>query len=107
MKKYLYIKNLKNRKEFKKIEKKKLILKFLFYNLLNNKKLSSNGKRLIIYNINRFYFNYFKYSKSIINTRCVVTNRGRGTFKKFGLSRVILRDFMAFGIIPGYKKAVW
>ena len=39
--------------------------------------------------------------------RCILTNRTRGTFQKFNISRIVLRDLMSFGIIPGYKKAVW
>lgn len=39
--------------------------------------------------------------------RCVVTGRPRGTFRKFGLGRIKLREFAMRGEIPGMTKASW
>ena len=39
--------------------------------------------------------------------RCQVTGRPRGTFRKFGLGRIKLREFAMSGEIPGMTKASW
>jgi len=93
------IKDLKKRKIFLKIEKKKYLYKFLFINFFLKKKKSIkllkyiNKKKLI--------------SKTKIKNRCVYTNRSRGVSKYFSLSRISQKNFMEFGLIPGFIKAVW
>jgi len=39
--------------------------------------------------------------------RCAITGRSRGVYRKFGLSRVKLRESMNRGDIPGLTKASW
>ena len=39
--------------------------------------------------------------------RCAITGRPRGTFRKFGLARIKLREFAMRGEIPGMTKASW
>ncbi len=39
--------------------------------------------------------------------RCNVTGRPRGYFRKFGLSRIALRDMAHRGELPGIRKASW
>ncbi len=39
--------------------------------------------------------------------RCALTGRPRGTFSKFGLGRLKLRDIAMRGEIPGMTKASW
>ena len=39
--------------------------------------------------------------------RCAITGRSRGVYRKFGLSRVKLREVAARGEIPGLAKASW
>ena len=39
--------------------------------------------------------------------RCAITGRPRGTFRKFGLGRIKLREFAMRGEIPGMTKASW
>lgn len=39
--------------------------------------------------------------------RCSITGRSRGVYRKFGLSRVKLREAMNRGDIPGLAKASW
>jgi small subunit ribosomal protein S14 len=40
-------------------------------------------------------------------SRCEVTGRPRGTFRKFGLSRNKIRELAFKGDIPGVVKASW
>lgn len=39
--------------------------------------------------------------------RCSVTGRARGYYSKFGVSRLILREFALKGWLPGVTKASW
>jgi len=45
--------------------------------------------------------------KANIVRRCIINNRNRGSLKHFNISRILLRDMFLFGVVPGYKKAVW
>ena len=40
-------------------------------------------------------------------TRCAITGRSRGVYRKFGLSRVKVRETASRGEIPGLSKASW
>ena len=39
--------------------------------------------------------------------RCALTGRPRGTFRKFGLGRIKIREIAMRGEIPGIVKASW
>jgi len=39
--------------------------------------------------------------------RCAITGRPRGVYRKFGLSRVKIREITSRGEIPGLSKASW
>lgn len=42
-----------------------------------------------------------------LRNRCRLTGRPRGVFRKFGLGRSKLRDFVMRGEVPGMTKASW
>ena len=46
-------------------------------------------------------------SKSRQRNRCAITGRSRGVYRKFGLSRVKIREVANRGEIPGLSKASW
>ncbi len=46
-------------------------------------------------------------SATRIRNRCSITGRARGTYRKFGISRIKLRDLVSFGLIPGVRKSSW
>lgn len=99
---HLKIKDLKYRKKFLQNEKSFLIGKYIFIYFL---KKSSLSLRFLSENFVKKYIKGSFHNK-IVN-RCLLTNRGRGVFRPFGCSRIILRNLFLFGIIPGSKKAVW
>jgi small subunit ribosomal protein S14 len=39
--------------------------------------------------------------------RCEITGRRRGYYRKFRISRIVLRQLAADGMIPGLKKSSW
>lgn len=41
------------------------------------------------------------------NNRCVLTGRSRGFYKKFGVSRIMLRELALAGQLPGMRKSSW
>lgn len=43
-------------------------------------------------------------SKTRFRNRCLITGRPRGYIKKFGMSRIIFRQFASDGMIPGVVK---
>ncbi|HEX2486573.1 MAG TPA: 30S ribosomal protein S14 [Myxococcota bacterium] len=42
-----------------------------------------------------------------VKRRCRVTGRSRGYYRKFGLSRIMLRHLALRGELPGVRKASW
>ena len=46
-------------------------------------------------------------SATRIRNRCTLTGRPRAYYRKFGLSRIALRDLAAEGQVPGVVKASW
>lgn len=46
-------------------------------------------------------------SKVRLHNRCMMTGRARGFHRKFGISRLVLREMALRGEIPGLKKASW
>jgi ribosomal protein S14 len=94
------IKDLNNRKKFKSKEILNLSLKFLYTNFSN--KNACALKLSEVSNIQRKNF-----SKTKIVRRCILNNRSRGSVRPFNVSRIKLREMFSFGVMPGYKKAVW
>ncbi|MDR1375719.1 MAG: 30S ribosomal protein S14 [Holosporaceae bacterium] len=46
-------------------------------------------------------------SSTRIRNRCLITGRARGVYRKFNISRIMLREMAAEGLIPGVYKASW
>ena len=46
-------------------------------------------------------------SPTRIRLRCELSGRPRGTYRKFKLSRIALRDLASTGQIPGMVKSSW
>ncbi|CEI85287.1 30S ribosomal protein S14 [Ehrlichia minasensis] len=42
-----------------------------------------------------------------IRNRCLVTGRPRGCYRKFKVSRIVLRQLGSIGQIPGLTKSSW
>ena len=42
-----------------------------------------------------------------LRNRCNLTGRPRGVYRRFGLSRISLREMANNGLIPGIRKASW
>jgi len=42
-----------------------------------------------------------------LKNRCMITGRARSYYRKFGVSRLVLREMALRGEIPGLKKSSW
>jgi small subunit ribosomal protein S14 len=47
-----------------------------------------------------------KFSSRIVR-RCEITGRSRGVYRKFRVSRIMLRELALQGKMPGMRKASW
>jgi ribosomal protein S14 len=108
---YLKKKDNKNRFDFHKLEKKKIIFKYIFIQLSNRFKKNKNSSVLnkILFSFSKIFLkkNSNFNSKTKLFRRCIVSNRNRANLRPYNFSRIVLRNFIQFGLIPGYKKAVW
>ncbi len=46
-------------------------------------------------------------AKVRVRNRCSITGRPRGYYRKFGMSRIALRELGSAGFLPGLVKASW
>ena len=46
-------------------------------------------------------------SATRVRNRCLLTGRARGFYRKFHMSRIMLRELGGAGMIPGLVKASW
>jgi len=107
------VKDLNLRNKFLKIEHKIRVNKFVFINLMSKLLLSQRLKKIKLHPLVLLSFTLnrknkiLKNNKTKIIKRCLITNRSRSVYKPFNLSRNIYRELLSFGLVPGYKKAVW
>jgi ribosomal protein S14 len=100
-------KDIKIRRAFYKSENLSKVTKFLFFHLLSRKTPESENSGLLRATLLKNSFQMKKFSKVKIRSRCLLSNRVGGVYKPYSLSRIVLREFIGFGILPGYSKAVW
>jgi small subunit ribosomal protein S14 len=46
-------------------------------------------------------------SPTRVRQRCMISGRGRGVYRKYGLARNMFRQLALEGKIPGIRKASW
>ena len=93
-------KNLFRKRLIKKFKSKREILK----SKIKDKTISLDG-RIIFQN----KLNELPRNGSAIRhrNRCEITGRPRGNYRKFGLSRIKLRELSMTGDLPGVVKSSW
>jgi small subunit ribosomal protein S14 len=98
--KALLEKDKKRRTSFANKEVQRLILLYL----IRNQKLPASQRLLLTLRLQQI-----SRDSSLVRlkNRCILTNRSKGVYREFRLSRIRLREMLANGLIPGYKKAVW
>ena len=102
----LKYKTTKLQQLFRAAEKTRVLAKFIGAYVFRFYRAKSFLFRLKeVKTFRKYYFT--KISRVRIKRRCIFTNGSKSVSKKFGASRFVLRDFMQFGLVPGYKKSVW
>lgn len=94
--KKLFLKDKNQRYSFYQLEKKIYILKYIFVNINLN---LSNYIFLELINLNSFF------NQTKIRNRCLISNRARGIYKEFKISRLFLKKYALQGKIIGVRKA--
>ena len=99
-KKSKVVKNIKRHEIVKRYESKRKELKAI----IKNSSTSFDEKRLAIIQLEKMP----RDANPIrLRNRCNLTGRPRGYYRKFGLSRIALREMANNGLIPGIRKASW
>ena len=93
-------KNLNRRNIVKKFNKKRQSLK----KQIMKKDLSIEGRFKIQSKLNELPRDS---SKIRVRNRCKLTGRTRGVYRKFGLSRIKIRELSMSGALPGVVKSSW
>ena len=101
------IRDIKTRSSFYRVEKLKKVKKFLFINFLNNNKLNPLYRNCLLISLLKKKQKLKHKTRVKMSNRCVLNNRSKGVLRPYGISRILIRDLMQFGVIPGYSKAVW
>lgn len=101
----------KLRNNYLKTEYKNKINKFIFINAISKLTLTGKFKKKVYLStiFKTLYLKLFNKRNNKIKMvpHCLITGRTKSVYKKFNLSRSVLRDLIQFGLVPGYKKAVW
>ena len=93
-------KNLNRRNIVKKFNKKRQSLK----KQIMKKNLSIEERFKIQSKLNELPRDS---SKIRVRNRCKLTGRTRGVYRKFGLSRIKMRELSMSGALPGVVKSSW
>lgn len=99
-KKSMIMRELKREKLVAKYAKKRTELKAIIRNI-NSSDEERSAAQLKLNSLPR------DSSPSRQRTRCAITGRPRGVYRKFGLGRNKLREAAMKGEIPGLTKASW
>ena len=93
-------KNNKRQLMVKKFHEKRLNLK----KKIRDKNLSLNERFKLQTKINDLPRDG---SRVRVRNRCRITGRTRGVYRKFGLSRIKIRELSMAGLLPGVVKSSW
>jgi len=96
--KTLFIKDKNRRNSYSYIEKKKIILNFIIHNLHLSLEIRNYAYHELINLCSKDSFTKIK-------NRCLFTNRARGIYRKFKLSRIVFKQYALQGDLIGIKKA--
>lgn len=71
---------------------------------LKNPELSAKERYELVKKLSQFPKNS---SKVRLHNRCELTGRPKGYYRKFKMSRIMLRKLASEGKLPGVRKASW
>ncbi len=91
------------------LKRRKIVRKFMekrseLFRILDDSGASNEEKAMAREKLQRLPRNA---SPTRLRSRCMLTGRPRGVFRKFGLARGKLREIAMRGEVPGIIKASW
>lgn len=92
----------KNLKLIKNIKNNELNL-LLYKSLYNNLNLSFFFRKNIYYK----YINCNLNHLTRLKLNCIITSKSRSKYSFFNISRIKIRDFMAYRLLTGVRKSSW
>lgn len=93
-------KNLKRERLAKRMQQKRSVLS----EKVHDKKLSLSERFALVVKLSEMPRNS---ARSRVRNRCLLTGRPRGVYRKFKMSRNMLREMAGWGMIPGLIKSSW
>ena len=96
--------SIENDKKRRRLVQRKKATRDKLKAIFMNKELPEDERRIAMFKLAEMPRNS---SKVRIRNRCALTGRSRGYYRKFGLSRITLRDLASKGMLPGVTKASW
>ena len=96
--------SIENNKKRRKLVEAKKQTRMALKKIIMNKQLSTEERMRATYKLSEMPRNS---SRVRIRNRCALTGRPRGYYRKFGLSRIALRELASAGMLPGVIKASW
>jgi small subunit ribosomal protein S14 len=98
--KYLIFKDKKKRIAYARLEKKYIVMKLIqkSFLTLNDLKYSNHLKL-------EKCMQYGSFTK--VKNRCIISNRSKSIYRKFGVSRIKFRELASFGLLFGVRKSSW
>lgn len=101
----IYMKNSLIKDKYKRTLFNKFELKrTLARSIIDNCSLSNNQRMRAIEQLSLLPRNS---TVTRIKNYCVLTNRSKGVYRCFKLSRIAIRDLASSGVIPGLIKSSW
>ena len=101
------LKDKQLRQKYLKVENKLKISKFLRINILSkmlySKKKNTKQTHYIIAGLRKKTCRI----KTKILRRSIFSDHTKSNYRQFNMSRFVFRDLLRFGLVPGYRKAVW
>ncbi len=96
--------SIENDKKRRRLVQRRKATRDRLKSIFMNKSLPEDERRQAMFKLAEMPRN----SSSVrIRNRCALTGRSRGYYRKFGLSRITLRDLASKGMLPGVTKASW
>ena len=96
--------SIENDKKRRRLVQRKKATRDKLKAICMNKELPEDERRAAMFKLSEMPRNS---SRVRVRNRCALTGRSRGYYRKFGLSRITLRDLASKGMLPGVTKASW
>jgi ribosomal protein S14 len=92
------------RKEFYRLEQENKKQKFFCINMFNFQTFKKSNFLSTVLFLSQLKIK--KSNKIKLIRRCVLNNRSK-SIRKFSMSRIVLREYLLLGLMPGYTKCSW